>query len=67
MLTGKIIKIWWFGDAGWGLMIDGLRKTFDTDYDMYRWLVSILDKVKDLRKKQLLIDDLSKFLILGEH
>ena len=67
MLSGKIIKISWLGDCGWRLNIDGMIKMFDGYQAMNAWLVSIIDKAKDQHKKKLLLDDLNKFLVLGEH
>ena len=67
MLSGKIIKISWLGDRGWKLNVDGMTKIFDGYQAMNAWLVGILDKVKDQHKKELLLDDLSKFLVLEEH
>ena len=66
MLAGKIIKLTWLGDH-WRLNIDGMIRKFKDYHAMNIWLVDILDKVKDLGKKKLLLDDLNKFLIMGEH
>lgn len=67
MLIGKIIKISWFGSRRWRLNIDGTTKMFDGYHAMNSWLVGIVGKVKDRYKRKLLLDDLSKFLILEDH
>ena len=61
MLTGKIIRIS-FGPSGWKLNIDGMIKKFESDRAMNNWLVGIVDKVRDKKKKVLLLEDIGKFI-----
>lgn len=57
MLKGKILKLSW--DGRWNVSIERVNKSFSTYDELRSWLIDILDKVRDPKKKQLLLKDVT--------
>lgn len=62
MLKGKIISIEYGGEMNWTLIIDGHIKKFYTYQAIHSYLVTVLKKGKDKRKKELLRQDMKNLI-----